>query len=148
MNAKSIVSWSLCMLMVLQGLVSCMHRPAPGTGVESPNTSLDRIGVTELGDRLRIEVEGGRPMTYSLSTSDSPARVTVDLPGFSRGTQPERLVINKGPVLELTAQDVSTPKAGVQLVFALTAGTEPDIHAEGTRLFIDFPKRTIFCVWK
>src|SRR5687767_15963061 len=112
MNAKSIVSLSLCTLMVLQGMVSCMHRPSPGTGVEVPNTSLDRVDVTELGDRLRIEVEGGRPMTYSLSSSASPARVTVDLPGFSRGSQPERLVINKGPVLELTAQDVSMPKSG------------------------------------
>jgi type IV pilus assembly protein PilQ len=140
MNDKLIVSLSLCTMMVFQGLVSCMHRPSPGTGVESPNTSLDPVGVTELGDRLRIEVEGGRPMTYSLSNSDSPARVTVDLPGFSRGSQPERLVINKGPVIELTAQDVSTPKAGVQLVFALTTAIEPDIHAEGTRLFIDFPK--------
>ncbi|MDF2457894.1 MAG: putative Type pili biosis protein PilQ [Nitrospira sp.] len=140
MNAKSIVSLSLCTLMVLQGMVSCMHRPSPGTGVEVPNTSLDRVDVTELGDRLRIEVEGGRPMTYSLSSSASPARVTVDLPGFSRGSQPERLVINKGPVLELTAQDVSMPKSGVQLVFALTAATEPDVHAQGTRLFIDFLK--------
>ena len=141
MNAKSIVSLSLCTLMVFQGLVSCMHRPSPGTGIESPRTSLDRVAVIELRDRLRIEVEGGgRPMTYSLSSSASPASVTVDLPGFLRGSQPERLIINKGPVMELTAQDVSMPKAGVQLTFALTGATEPDVHAEGTRLFIDFPK--------
>ena len=143
MNAKSLVSLSLCTMMVFQGLVSCMHRPSPAAGVESPNMSLDRVGVTELSDRLRIEVEGGRPMTYSVSSSDSPARVAVDLPGFSRGSQPERLVINKGSVLELTAQDVSTPKAGVQLVFALAAAIEPEIHAEGTRLFIDFPKSQV-----
>ena len=140
MNAKSIVSLSLCTLMVFQGLVSCMHRPAPGTAGESPNTSLDRVAVTELGDRLRIEIDGGRPMIYSLSSSASPARVTIDLPGFSRGSQPERLVINKGPVLDLTAQEVSTPKPSVQLTFALSAAAEPDVHAEGTRLFIDFPK--------
>ncbi|MDQ6734390.1 MAG: AMIN domain-containing protein, partial [Nitrospirota bacterium] len=119
-----------------------MHQPASGisTGIESPLTSLDRIGVTELDDRIRIEVEGGRPMTYSLSTNASPASVTVDLPGFSRGSQAEHVVINKGPVLELAAQDVSAPQAGVQLVVALTAAAEPDIHAEGTRLVIDFPK--------
>lgn len=142
MNAKSIVSLSLCTLMVFQGLVSCMHQPATGssTGIASPLTSLDRIGVTELNDRIRIEVEGGRPMTYSLSTNASPASVTVDLPGFSRGSQAEHLAINKGPVLELAAQDVSVPQAGVQLVVALTAAAEPDIHAEGTRLVIDFPK--------
>lgn len=140
MNAKSIISWSLCTLMVFQGLVSCMHRPSPGTEIPSPITSLDRIGVTELDDRVRIEIEGGRPMTYSLSTNASPASVTVELPGFSRGSQAERLVINKGPVLELAAQDVSAPQAGVQLSVALTVATEPDVHAEGTRLVIDFPK--------
>ena len=85
MNAKSIVSLSLCTLMVFQGLVSCVHRPSSGTEIPSPLTALDRIGVTELDDRIRIEVEGGRPMTYSLSTNASPASVTVDLPGFSRG---------------------------------------------------------------
>ena len=140
MNAKSIVSLSLCTLMVFQGLVSCVHRPSSGTEIPSPLTALDRIGVTELDDRIRIEVEGGRPMTYSLSTNASPASVTVDLPGFSRGSQAEHLAINKGTVLELAAQDVSAPQAGVQLVVALTAAAEPDIHAEGTRLVIDFPK--------
>ena len=140
MKAKSIVSWSLCTLMVFQGLVSCMHRPSPGTEIPSPITSLDRIGVTELDDRVRIEVEGGRPMTYSLSTNASPASVTVELPGFSRGSHAERLAINKGPVLELAAQDVSAPQAGMQLTVALAAATEPDVHIEGTRLIIDFPK--------
>ena len=140
MNAKSIVSLSLCTLMVFQGLVSCVHRPSSGTEIPSPLTALDRIGVTELDDRIRIEVEGGRPMTYSLSTNASPASVTVDLPGFSRGSQAEHLAINKGTVLELAAQDVSAPQAGVQLVVALTTAAEPDVHAEGTRLIIDFPK--------
>ena len=140
MNAKSIVSLSLCTVMAFQGAVSCMHRPSPGMEIPPPLASLDRIDVTELGDRVRIEVEGGRPMTYSLSTHASPASVTVDLPGFSRGNQAERLIINKGPVLELAAQDVSTPQAGVQLAVALASATEPDIHAEGTRLIIDFQK--------
>jgi type IV pilus assembly protein PilQ len=139
MNAKSIVSLSLCTLMVLQGLVSCMHRSS-SPSMKPPITALDRVSVTESADRLRIEVEGGRPMTYSLATQASPASVTVDVPGFSRGTQAERLIINKGPVLDLTAQDVSAPNPGVQLVFALAAAAEPDIHAEGTRLVIDFPK--------
>ena len=140
MNAKSIVSLSLCALMTFQGSVSCMYRPSPGAEISSPLASLDRIGVTELDDRVRIEVEGGRPMTYSLATNASPASVTVDVPGFSRGNQAERLVINKGPVRELVAQDVSTPQAGVQLIVALASATEPDIHAEGTRLIIDFQK--------
>lgn len=140
MNAKSIVSLSLCTLMAFEGAVSCMHRPSLGTETPSSLTSLDRIGVTEVGDRVRIEVEGGRPMTYSLSTNASPPSVTVDVPGFSRGHQAERLVINKGPVLELAAQDVSTPQAGVQLIVSLASVTQPDIHTEGTRLVIDFQK--------
>src|SRR3982751_1676887 len=140
MNAKSIVSLSLCTLMAFQGLVSCMHRPSSSPSLEPPIPALDGLRVTESGDGLRIEVQGGRPMTYSLATQASPASVTVDLPGFTRGTQAERLAINKGPVLELTTQDISTPLAGVQLVFALTSAVEPVIRAEGTRLFIDFPK--------
>jgi type IV pilus assembly protein PilQ len=140
MNAKSIVSLTLCTLMVFQGLVSCMHGPVSGTSGEPEITSLERVGVTELGDRLRIEVEGGRPMTYSLATNMNPVSVTVDVPGFSRGSQAERTVINKGPVVELTTLDISTPRPGVQLVFALTTASRPDIHVEGTRLFIDFPK--------
>ena len=114
--------------------------PLPVRKYHRPSQRLIGIGVTELDDRIRIEVEGGRPMTYSLSTNASPASVTVDLPGFSRGSQAEHLAINKGTVLELAAQDVSAPQAGVQLVVALTAAAEPDVHAEGTRLVIDFPK--------
>jgi type IV pilus assembly protein PilQ len=140
MNVKRIVASTLCTLMVFQGFVSCMHRPSLVAGGKLEMATLDRVDVIELPDRLRIEVDGGRPMTYALATSTSPASVTVDLPGFSRGPQIEHMAINKGPIVDMVAEDVTVPTAGTQLTFALTAAARPEIQTEGNRLFIDFPK--------
>ena len=105
MNVKRIVASTLCTLMVFQGFVSCMHRPSPVAGGKLEMATLDRVDVIELPDRLRIEVDGGRPMTYALATSTSPASVTVDLPGFSRGPQIEHMAINKGPIASVDEHD-------------------------------------------
>ncbi len=137
-SAKAIVS-----IFLLQGLVSCTHLPAESAGTEQKTRSLEHVGVTDLDDRLRVEVNGGEGLAYTVSTSVAPASVTVDLPGLSSGKALQRLDINKPPVLQMVPMEISKPKAGVRLVFALTAPMKPDIRVEGTRLIIDFAKITL-----
>ena len=137
-SAKTVVS-----IFLLQGLVSCTHLPAESADTEQKTRSLEHIGVTDLDDRLRVEVNGGEGLAYSVSTSVAPASVTVDLPGLSSGKALQRLDINKPPVLQMVPTEISKPKAGVRLVFTLTAPMKPDIRVEGTRLIIDFAKITL-----
>lgn len=127
-------------IVVLQGLLSCVHLPAESGSSIQETTPLERIGITDLGDRLRVEVDGGRPVVYSMSSSVEPASVTVDLPGFSKGRELTRMKLNKPPVLEVTPTEMVKPREGIRLVFTLTAAVKPDVRIEGTRLFIDFPK--------
>jgi len=101
---------------------------------------LERITVVDAGDRVRVEVDSGRAVAYSMSTSEAPASVTVDLPGLLKGTSLQRMDINKPPLLEMIPSEVSKPKPGVQLSFILTTAAKPDIRAEGTKLIIDFQK--------
>ncbi len=138
-SAKAVVS----IFFLLQGLVSCTHLPAESAGTEQKTRSLEHVGVTDLDDRLRVEVNGGEGLAYSVSTSVAPASVTVDLPGLSSGKALQRLDINKPPVLQMVPTEISKPKAGVRLVFTLTAPMKPDIRVEGTRLIIDFAKITL-----
>lgn len=140
MNVKRIVASTLCTLLVFQGFVSCMHRPSAVASGELEMASLKKVDVIDLDDRLRIEVDGDRSMTYALSTSTSPASVTVDLPGFARGPQVDRTPINKDGVVEMSAEEVTTPTPGTKLTFTLTAAARPDIQVDGNRLFIDFQK--------
>jgi type IV pilus assembly protein PilQ len=137
-SAKTVVS-----ILLLQGLVSCTHLPAESAGTEQKTRSLEHIGVTDLDDRLRVEVNGGEGLAYSVSTSVAPASVTVDLPGLSSGKMLQRLDINKPPLLQMVPTEISKPKAGIRLVFTLTAPIKPDIRVEGTRLIIDFAKITL-----
>ena len=137
-SAKTVVS-----ILLLQGLVSCTHLPAESADTDQKSRFLEHIGVTDLDDRLRVEVDGGEGLAYSMSTSVAPASVTVDLPGLSSGKALQRLDINKPPVLQMVPTEISKPKAGVQLVFTLTAPMKPDIRVEGTRLIIDFPKTNL-----
>lgn len=101
---------------------------------------LERITVVDAGDRVRVEVDSGRAVAYSMSTSEAPASITVDLPGLSKGAGLQRMDINKPPLLQMIPSEVSKPKPGVQLSFMLTATVKPDIRTEGTRLVIDFQK--------
>jgi len=104
---------------------------------------LERITVVDAGDRVRVEIDSGRAVAYSMSTSEAPASVTVDLPGLLKGTSLQRMDINKPPLLEMIPSEVSKPKPGVQLSFILTAAAKPDIRAEGTKLIIDFQKAQV-----
>lgn len=102
---------------------------------------LERITVVDAGDRVRVEIDSGRAaVAYSMSTSEAPASVTVDLPGLSKGAGLQRMDINKPPLLQVIPSEVSQPKPGVQLSFMLTAAVKPDIRTEGTKLVIDFQK--------
>lgn len=101
---------------------------------------LERITVLDAGDRVRVEVDSGRAAAYSMSTSEAPASVTVDLPGLSKGAGLQRMDINKPPLLHMVPSELTQPRPGVQLSFMLTSAVKPDIRTEGTKLIIEFQK--------
>ncbi|MGH7252219.1 MAG: type IV pilus secretin PilQ [Nitrospiraceae bacterium] len=140
MSERDRYAITVVVIVALQGLLSCVHLPAESGISIQETTPLERIGIADLGDRLRVEVDGGRPVVYSMSSSVEPASVTVDLPGYSKGRGLARMKLNKPPVLDVTPTEVTKPREGVRLVFTLTAAVKPDVRIEGTRLFIDFPK--------
>ncbi len=112
--------------------------------VDSPTDEavkpLERITVVDAGDRVRVVVESGHAVAYSMSTNEAPASVTVDLPGLPKGAGLQRMDINKPPLLQMVPSEIAKPKPGVQLSFILTAAIKPDIRAEGSKLVIDFLK--------
>ncbi|MGH7167904.1 MAG: AMIN domain-containing protein, partial [Nitrospiraceae bacterium] len=140
MSERDRYAITVVVIVALQGLLSCVHLPAESGNSIQETTPLERIGIADLGDRLRVEVDGGRPVVYSMSSSVEPASVTVDLPGFSKGRGLARMKLNKPPVLDVTPTEVAKPREGLRLVFTLTAAVKPEVRTEGTRLFIDFPK--------
>jgi type IV pilus assembly protein PilQ len=101
---------------------------------------LERIAVMDAGDRVRVVVESGHAVAYSMSTNEAPASVTVDLPGLPKGAGLQRMDINKPPLLQMVPSEIAKPKPGVQLSFILTSAIKPDIHTEGSKLVIDFQK--------
>ena len=128
--------------LAVLGLLACAHEPSLSENDDSGRETkpLEAIRITDLPDRLRVEVAGGDSLAYDLSTSLVPASVTVDLPGLSKGTDLRRLQVNKPPLLEVIPTEVSKPRAGLQLVFMLATAVEPDVSVQGTSLIIDFPK--------
>lgn len=127
---------SLVLLLTLMLQVSVAADSQPSEAAKP----LERITVVDAGDRVRVEIDSGRAVAYSMSTSEAPASVTVDLPGLSKGAGLQRMDINKPPLLQMIPSEVSQPKPGVQLSFMLTAAVKPDIRTEGTKLVIDFQK--------
>jgi type IV pilus assembly protein PilQ len=130
---------SLVLLVTLMLQVSLAADSQPAEAAKP----LERINVVDVGDRIRVELDSGRAVAYSMSTSEAPASVTVDLPGLSKGAGLQRMDINKPPLLQVIPSEVSQPKPGLQLSFMLTASVKPDIRTEGTRLVIDFQKAQV-----
>lgn len=133
-------STSLAASAVLVGLVFWVPRPAASIEAGTDTKPLERVDVVDLSDRVRVQVDGGRPVSYTMATSLEPIRVTVELPGFSKGKDLHPLGINKPPLLEVIPSEVSKPQPAVQLVFRLASRVTPEARAEGTRFIIDFPK--------
>ena len=101
---------------------------------------LERVTVIDAGDRVRVEIDGGRAVAYTMTANEAPASVVIELPGVQKGAGLQRMDINKPPLLHMVPSEVSEPRAGVQLSFMLTTAVKPDIHAEGSKLVIDFQK--------
>lgn len=138
MNMRRPSSLLIVPIVILHGLLACLHSSLANTISEVK--PLNHIDLIDLGNRLRIEVDGGRPIVYSVFTNEIPANVTIDLPGFSKGSNLRPLEINHPPLLRMLPNEVLKPRAGIQLVFQLSHPVEPEVRAEGARLLIDFPK--------
>lgn len=87
----------MLVLLSLQGLGSCAYPPPEQPDATRESRLLTEISVTDLGDKLRIELDGGSPLSYTVSTSVVPPSVTVDLPGVSKGADLERMEVNHPP---------------------------------------------------
>jgi type IV pilus assembly protein PilQ len=124
--------------MAMLATVSCATLGEQQMGETQDLRRIENVQVSELGDRVRVEIVGDGALAYDLSTSVAPASVTVDLPGF-KGVDLQRIDVNKPPLLHIIPNDVVHPKPGIQLVMMLSADVEPEVKAEGTHLFVDFP---------
>jgi type IV pilus assembly protein PilQ len=138
MTARTIIL--LGFLLVL-GAISCSHLTGEEVGPVTQGAILDRIAVSELADRIRIEVEGGHALTYSVSTSVVPSSVTVELPGLAKGDGLQPLEINTPPLLQVIPIGMSHPRTAVQLVFMLSTPVKPEIRTEQGRLIVEFTKQ-------
>jgi type IV pilus assembly protein PilQ len=122
-------------------LVYALGIAGSGEATTDAVRSLERIAIAEVGDRIRVEIEGAGLAAYSVASSEVPASLTVELPGFSQGIGLERMDVNKPPLLQLIPHYISKPRSAVQLSFVLTEPVKPEIHRQGANLLIDLPKQ-------
>ena len=140
MSATRLHAKGLALVMLLS-LVSCVTTPDGDQDGEQQLKPIDLIGITDLDDRVRVELEAGGPVTYSLSTTEAPPSATVEFPGHALGPGLNAMTINKPPLADLAPSQTGDPKPGTQLRFGLLAPVNPTIHTAGTHVLIEFPKR-------
>ncbi len=126
--------------LIIPTILCLVLPPAASGGTGQMVDSSGRLEVLDLGDRLRVEIRGERRLNYGLSSSRTPASVTVTLPGLKMTSGFARKDVNKAPLLEIIPQEMSKPGTGLKLVFRLAVPVKPVVHREGTRLILDFPK--------
>jgi len=128
-------------MLLWPGLVACAafrSDTLPRSVIPKP---LERLAVSDMSDRVRVELDAGQALTYSMSSTVEPATLTLTLPGLSKGTGLQRMAPKQQPVLEIVPNEVSKPRAALELTFRLSAPVRPEVRIEGTRLLLDFAKR-------
>jgi hypothetical protein len=139
MSQRRVALTVLCSAM-LPALVACAAFRSDKPPQAEATKPLQRLMVNALPDRLRVELDAGQAVTYSMSSTIEPATVTLTLPGLSKGTGLQRMELKQPPVLEVVPTEVSKPKPALELTFRLSAPVKPEIRIEGTRLHVDFVK--------
>jgi type IV pilus assembly protein PilQ len=124
------------------GLVSCVTIPEGDQESAKQRRAVDLVAITDSADRVKVELEAGGAIAYSLSTGEAPPSATLDLPGHVLGAGLKSMSIAKPPLLELTATETGEPRPGIELRFGLAASVKPVIHSADTRLVVEFPKES------
>ncbi len=109
-------------------------------GVLQETRVLDQVLVTDLGDRVRVEVTGQDSLRYKVSAVSVPARATLQLPGYSKGPTLRRMDVHIPPLLEIIPKEYRDPLSGLDLVFRLTTPVEPEVRVDEKGLILDFLK--------
>src|SRR5687768_9604075 len=111
------VGLTIITAVLLPALMACAaFRSDKSPRAEAPKL-LNRLGVSELSDRVRVELDAGQAVTYSMSSTVEPATVTLTLPGLSKGAGLQRMELKHQPVLEVIPKEVSKPRAALELTF-------------------------------
>jgi type IV pilus assembly protein PilQ len=139
---------SMTLGLVLAAPLVMAAATAPPTGVESPSTLTEPLGIpanllsvhvdAEYGD-LSVSLVGDGPLQAESFTLTGPYRLVVDLPGVVNRTSETRIDVDHDDVIQLrVAQFRLEPTPIARIVLDLDRPVGYDVRRDGDGLVIDF----------
>ena len=110
MRERSCSAFMLLGGLFVTGLLSCIHGPSPSPVMAEPSAQIRGIYVMDLDDRVRVEVDGGGTIPYSMTTTAGSGGITLQLTGAVKGQDVQRVEIGRPPVAEIVPTEVMSPE--------------------------------------
>jgi TPR repeat protein len=88
---------------------------------------------------LKIEISTDLPTAPEIQRLEHPDRLVFDFPGLALQGSPQRIVVNKGPVVAVRSSLFKTSPATARVVVDLKQPIDPQIRSEGNKVAITIP---------
>ncbi|MBW1679254.1 MAG: AMIN domain-containing protein, partial [Deltaproteobacteria bacterium] len=152
MNYRSLVSKMtlLKIISVILVLGGCASQPSyyqpqdqpvtPEPVVMDQLTSVSNIEVEELGNSIRVIINGSEPLTYNVTQMEFPLRFVVDVAGAQLDAPSEDIPVDKGVITEIISSEIEKDgETTTRIEIGLNTYTAHyEVLPLGNALLIDF----------
>ncbi len=102
--------------------------------------SLKNIEVNDLESTTEVILDAEAPIIYTTFRLTDPPRFVVDLSGIGVGNYRDKLLVNRGAIVEITPIEMDKPSHGTRLEILLSQPIAGNIKKVGDRLVISFER--------
>ncbi len=133
------VAWGMLLIMVSSLLFAgCGARNGPEAGTTGAKVAIQAITPLESDTRTEIVIEGSdQILQYTSFQLTEPLRLIVDITDADLANFKEKIVVDKGPVVDITPSQVDNI---ARLEIALSQAVDTKVYQAGGKLMIELAK--------
>ncbi len=126
-------------LLTLAGVLHGCAAKGPAPGEQPPVVHIGSIEPQDMPDgKALITIQGAEPiLQYTSFQLTEPLRLVVDVTDADISKFPDRIVVNKGPIIDITPSQQDNI---ARLEIALAQNVETRVFQEGGKLMVEFGK--------
>lgn len=141
-RARSVLSWALfgvAPVLACAVLFFGCAAKGPAPGEQPPVVHIESIEPQDMPDgKALITIQGAEPiLQYTSFQLTEPLRLVVDVTDADISKFPDRIVVNKGPIIDITSSQQDNI---ARLEIALARNVETRVFQEGGKLMVEFGK--------
>ena len=116
--------------ILVTGVLSYTAGLTSAPAMAEPDAPIRAIQVTDLDDRIHVELDGAGTLPYAVTSSRSATGVTLQLTGAVKAPDLQRMDVGKPPLAQIETTELQSPQQ-VNVHFQLTSAVKPVFRRDG-----------------